>query len=162
MTEISGNIKEGAVAHYEVGLKRDRLAPPGEPPAAIEHHPYALDLDIFGRASLLQWLGPSATLAGADALQHWLLHPASPAAIAGRQTAVAELAPALAWREHFAAHGRLVSGVRRAEFDLPSQPTFGRTTTTSWAPASRRGPPTRSRRGSTASRQLATSNPATS
>ena len=31
--------------------------------------------------------------------------------------AVAELAPALVWREHFAAHGRLVSGVRRAELD---------------------------------------------
>ena len=100
-----------------IGRAWDRLAPPGEPPAAIEHHPYALDLDIFGRASLLQWLGPSATLAGADALRDWLLHPAPPAVIAARQTAVAELAPALDWREHFAAHGRLAAGVRRAEFD---------------------------------------------
>ena len=100
-----------------IGRAWDRLAPPGVLPAATEHHPYALDLDVFGRASLLQWLGPPATLAGADALQDWLLHPASPAVIAGRQTAVAELAPALAWREHFAAHGRLVSGVRRAELD---------------------------------------------
>jgi hypothetical protein len=104
-------------AMARIGRAWDRLAPPGAPPATIEHHPYALDLDIFGRASLLQWLGPSATIAGADVLQDWLLHPAPPAAIAARQTAVAELAPALAWREHFAAHGRLVSGVRRAEFD---------------------------------------------
>ena len=66
-------------AMARIGRAWDRLAPPGEPPAAIEHHPYALDLDLFGRASLLQWLGPSATLAGADALQDWLLHPASPA-----------------------------------------------------------------------------------
>ena len=34
--------------------------PPGDPPAGLDlaHHPYALDLDLFGRASLFQWLGP--------------------------------------------------------------------------------------------------------
>ena len=100
-----------------IGRAWDLLPPAGEPPAAIEHHPYALDLDLFGRASLLQWLGPAATIAGADTLQNWLLHSAPPAEIAARQTAVADLAPALEWREHFAAHGRLVSGVRRAEFE---------------------------------------------
>jgi hypothetical protein len=104
-------------AMARIGRVWDKLPPTGEPPADIEHHPYALDLDLFGRASLLQWLGPSATLPGADALQHWLLHPAAPSIIAARQAAVTELAPALEWREHFAAHGRLVSGVRRAEFD---------------------------------------------
>jgi hypothetical protein len=104
-------------AMARIGRVWDRLPPTAGPPAAIEHHPYALDLDLFGRASLLQWLGPPATLPGADALQTWLLHPASPSAVTARQAAVAELAPALEWREHLAAHGRLVSGVRQAEFD---------------------------------------------
>ena len=45
-----------------IGRAWDLLPPAGEPPAAIEHHPYALDLDLFGRASLLQWLGPAATI----------------------------------------------------------------------------------------------------
>ena len=104
-------------ATARIGRVWDALPRTGDPPADIEHHPYAQDLDIFGRASLLQWLGPTATLSGADILQDWLLHPAAPSAIAARQAAVAELAPALEWREHLGAHGRLVSGVRRAEFD---------------------------------------------
>src|SRR5262249_33926394 len=31
--------------------------PPAEPPSSIDvlHHPYAVDLDLFGRASLFQW-----------------------------------------------------------------------------------------------------------
>jgi hypothetical protein len=100
-----------------IGRAWDRL-PAGEaPPEGIEHHPYALDLDLFGHASLLHWLGPPATAAGADTLQRWLLEPASPADVAARQAAVAALAPALEWREHFGAHGRLVAGVRRAELD---------------------------------------------
>jgi hypothetical protein len=104
-------------AMARIGRVWDRLPPTGEPPAGIEHHPYAIDLDLFGRASLLQWLGPPATLPGAAALQNWLLHPAPPSVVAARQAAVAELASALEWREHLAAHGRLVSGVRRAEFE---------------------------------------------
>ena len=105
------------LAVARIGRLWDRLAPTAEPPAGIEHHAYALDLDLFGRASLLQWLGPSATLPGAVALQNWLLHPAPPSAVAARQSAVAELAAALEWREHFGAHGRLVSNVRRTEFE---------------------------------------------
>jgi MutS domain V len=95
----------------------DRLPPADDPPPDIEHHPYAQDLDLFGRASLLQWLGPAATAAGARTLQQWVLAPASAPEIAARQRAVAELAAAVAWREYFAAHGRLAAGVRRAELE---------------------------------------------
>jgi MutS domain V len=95
----------------------DRLPPADDPPPDIEHHPYAQDLDLFGRASLLQWLGPAATAAGARTLQQWVLAPASAPEIAARQRAVAELAAAVEWREYFAAHGRLAAGVRRAELE---------------------------------------------
>jgi hypothetical protein len=92
-----------------------------EPPLPIvhdiEHHPYATDLDLFGHASLLQWLGPAATVHGARTLQAWLLAPSSPAAIAARQVAVAELAPADEWRENLAAHGRRANAVRPAELE---------------------------------------------
>ena len=83
----------------------------------LEHHPYANDLDLFGRASLMQWLGPAATAAGTATLQWWLLHPADPPEIAGRQQAVSELAGALEWREELAAHGRMAAGVRAAELE---------------------------------------------
>ena len=38
--------------------------------------PYAADLDVFGRASLFQWVGPAATAMGADGSPEWLLAPA--------------------------------------------------------------------------------------
>jgi hypothetical protein len=73
----------------------------------------AADLDLCGRASVLQLLGP-ATAPGATLLAGWLLEPASPREVAERQRAVAELAPLLEFRQHFAAHGRLAAGVSRA------------------------------------------------
>ena len=48
---------------------------------------------------------------GRRTLQDWLLHPRRPP-ISPLASARADLAPALEWREHFAAHGRLASGVR--------------------------------------------------
>jgi hypothetical protein len=94
----------------------DRL-PRADPHAGLdlEHHPYANDLDLFGRASLMQWLGPAATSAGARALQAWLLAPAPPAEVRIRHEAVAALAPAADWREGLGAHGRLIAGVRAGE-----------------------------------------------
>ena len=66
------------------GLARVRRSwddlPPADPPPAIDlvHHPYAMDLDLFGRASLFQWLGPAATARGSFRLATWLLNPAAP------------------------------------------------------------------------------------
>ena len=108
----------------------DRL-PPAEPPVGgqrwslfpgtdvppVTRHPYAVDLDLFGRASLMQWLGPAATAAGNETLQAWLLSPATPDVIESRQGGAIELAPATEWREEFAAHGRLSADVRRAELE---------------------------------------------
>ena len=100
-----------------IGRAWDRLPPADDPPPDIEHHPYAQDLDLFGRASLLQWLGPAATAAGARTLQQWVLAAAPAPDIAARQRAIAELAAAVEWREYLAAHGRLAAGVRRGELE---------------------------------------------
>lgn len=83
--------------------------PPGALPPGIDlaQHPYAIDLDLFGRASLFQWLGPTATPGGGVHLARWLLDAARPEEVARRQSAIRELAAAEVWREQLAAHGVL-------------------------------------------------------
>jgi hypothetical protein len=121
---------EARVAWYDALYTVNRLGaarierrwddlPPADVPASVDltHHPYALDLDLFGRASLFQWLGPAATPYGTLALAGWLMQPAEPDVIRSRQGAVAELAPLVEWREQLAAHGRLTRDARQAEID---------------------------------------------
>jgi len=93
--------------------------PSADAPGSVDlaHHPYALDLDLFGRASLFQWLGPAATPSGSVKLATWLLAPSAPDVVRARQAAVRELAPADDWREQLAAHGELARDARQAEID---------------------------------------------
>src|SRR6478609_8151368 len=93
--------------------------PPGDAPPGVvtTDHPYATDLDLFGRASLFQWLGPAATALGSRRLAEWLLTPAPHDEIVQRQEAVATLAAAAGWREHFAAHGVASAPARHAEVE---------------------------------------------
>ncbi len=84
---------------------------------SVQGHPYAADLDLFGRASLFQWLGPAATPSGERRLAEWLLAPAAPEEIGVRQEAVAALAPLDDWRERLAALGVLSSSARQAQID---------------------------------------------
>jgi len=87
-------------------------AAPVPPGISLEGHPYALDLDVFGRASLFQWIGPGATEYGHRALAGWLLAPAAAPEILSRQTALAELAPLDTWREELASFGVIASAHR--------------------------------------------------
>lgn len=84
-----------AIAYYDRGLERltDRWPGTGEPGLQYltEDHPYALDLDLFGRGSLFERLCTAVTRGGADLLAAWLLAPAAPTEILARQAAVAEL-----------------------------------------------------------------------
>ena len=89
-------------------------APPG---IHIAEHPFALDLDLFGRASLVQWLGPASTPHGRATLAGWLVHPASKPDIVARQEAIAELAGADGWRIVLAGHGVLTASARHAEIE---------------------------------------------
>ena len=92
-----------AVAFYERGLQRV-TAPVDRPRArrprragsrasiAGESHPFAIDLDLFGRGSLFELLATTRTHAGEETLARWLLDPASPDVVRARQDAVRELA----------------------------------------------------------------------
>ncbi len=60
-------------------------------------HPYAADLDIVGKASLLQLLDTTGTTMGGERLASWLLQPAAPDEIPPRQDAVRELSADLDW-----------------------------------------------------------------
>lgn len=64
-----------------------------------EHHPYAADLDLFGKGSLFELLCLAASHAGQATLAAWLLKPAAAEEIRARQEAVRELAPRLEDRE---------------------------------------------------------------
>jgi hypothetical protein len=103
-----------AVRFYEESLARldgrwagrgrggDRFCPPD--------HPYAADLDLFGRASLFELLSTTRTGDGEATLARWLLAPAPAAVVAERQAAVRELTPHLDLRESVAVLGDLVRG----------------------------------------------------
>ncbi len=65
-------------------------------------HPYAQDLDLFGKASLFEMLCAARTHIGEDTLAHWLMTPAPPPAVAERQAAIDELRGRVDLREQIA------------------------------------------------------------
>ncbi|MEA2524718.1 MAG: hypothetical protein QOF73_1945, partial [Thermomicrobiales bacterium] len=73
---------------------------------AAPDHPFAGDLDLFGRASVFHLLETVETPMGKTTLRAWLLSPAPPAEVGERQGAVSELAPLLDWRQELALRGR--------------------------------------------------------
>jgi hypothetical protein len=96
----------------EKRLLRDwgHLVEPG-PAAAPDDHPYAADLNLSGRASVLNLLGTVRTAPGLNTLWNWLLAPAPAATVLQRQQAVTELAGMLDFREQLEARGRLIGTV---------------------------------------------------
>ncbi len=81
--------------------------PPIEP--TVKFRPVALDLDVFGRASLAQLFTPVRTAVGLPVLADWLITPASPGEIRARQQAALELANHISWREPFQLNCRIAS-----------------------------------------------------
>src|SRR6202140_291224 len=68
----------------------------------VPEHPYALDLDLFGKGSVFELLCTARTRIGEDTLANWLMSPASPETVRARQEAVDELRPRLDLREDLA------------------------------------------------------------
>jgi len=102
-------LAERAVRYYERGIARieDRWAGGGERGDRFHDpaHPYAEDLDLFGKGSLFQLLSIARTRAGEDMLARYLLAPAAAETVRARQQAVAELRPKLDLREDLALLG---------------------------------------------------------
>lgn len=98
-----------AVRYYERGLARieDRWAGSGETGERFRDpaHPYAEDLDLFGKGGLFELLSTARTRAGEDTLARWLLQSATPEVVIERQGGVAELGPKLDLREDLALLG---------------------------------------------------------
>jgi len=108
-----------SIAFYERGMARldgrwsgsgdtgDRFLDPA--------HPYARDLDIFGKGSLFELLCSARTSPGRELLARWLLEPAPIEEIQARQSAVAELAPRLDLREQLSIIGEDVRTTVRSQ-----------------------------------------------
>ena len=106
---------ERVAAYYQAGLDRldETWAGKGVSGARFldEAHPYAADLDLFGRGSLFERLCTARTSVGQATLAAWLGAPASPAQVRARQEAVAELRHRLDLREDLARLGDEVLSV---------------------------------------------------
>ena len=90
------------------------------------NHPYAGDLDVFGRASLFQLLDATETQVGAQLLAAWLKGAvgAYPDDVRARQAAVRDLAPRVAFREQISALGAMLGGGGRAGESKPDPGPF--------------------------------------
>jgi hypothetical protein len=86
---------KGNYLHFEDGLSH-----------APHDHPYALDIDVFGRASLFQYINRTTSEMGSSTLAGWLLNPAGENTILQRQEAIKELAGLTEWRHELQALGR--------------------------------------------------------
>jgi DNA mismatch repair ATPase MutS len=78
--------------------------------AGFEHipkdHPYANDLDIFGRASLFQYINRTTSEPGSKQLADYLKFPASISDILERQAAIKELSAKSLWLQDLQAIGK--------------------------------------------------------
>ncbi len=78
-------------------------------------HPYAEDLDLFGKGSLFELLCTARTPVGEELLADWLRAPAPPPVVRARQEAVAELRSRLDLREDLAVLGEEVRSAGPSE-----------------------------------------------
>lgn len=77
---------------------------------AERDHPYTYDLDIFGKASLFQFLCRATSRPASDRLAEYLKQPAGPEEILLRQKAIAELQPLTDWRQELMTLGYMNAG----------------------------------------------------
>lgn len=104
----------GLQAEYEAFGIEDPLLDPSA--GQEEAHPYMVDLDIFGPASVRALLGPTPTASGTATIESWLRGPAEPAEVVRRQRAVAGLAADPAAREALTIEALLVRPIRGREW----------------------------------------------
>ena len=95
-----------ALRFFEKGLARLAGSWPGTGEPGDRYldpaHPYAQDLDLFGKGSLFELLSTARTHIGEETLARWLLSAADPETVRARQQAVEELRPRVDLREDLA------------------------------------------------------------
>lgn len=105
-------LRARAIRFYERGLARveDRWQGTGETGDRFfdPAHPYARDLDIFGKASVFELLCTVRTRAGEETLAAWLLAPAEVEEILARQNAIRDLKGRLKFRATLSVLGETV------------------------------------------------------
>ena len=69
-------------------------------------HLYANDLDLFGRASVYQYINRTTSEPGSTTLSNWLLQPAAVESLLKRQEAVKELSKIHEWKQELQAIGK--------------------------------------------------------
>jgi DNA mismatch repair ATPase MutS len=69
-------------------------------------HSYASDVDIFGRASLFQYINRTTSEMGSSTLAKWLSNPADVETIRERQAAVKDLVQKTQWQQELQATGK--------------------------------------------------------
>jgi hypothetical protein len=110
---------ESEVGYYQGGLARlDGRKVEGAPEGsrfAEAAHPYAIDLDVFGPASLFSMLCAARTGAGLATLAGWLTHAAPVDEVKQRQQAVSELSTRLSLRRDLWLAGGVVGKQVREE-----------------------------------------------
>lgn len=109
-----------SVAHYERAVARldSQWAGHGETGERFldPQHPYAADLDLFGRGSLFELLSSARTRMGEETLAEWLLAPADRQTLRARHEAIGELRDKLDLREDLGVLGEDVrTGVHPAD-----------------------------------------------
>ncbi|HXS56518.1 MAG TPA: hypothetical protein VN726_10370 [Hanamia sp.] len=79
---------------------------PDGSPHIPKDHPYSNDFDIFGRASLFQYINRTTSEPGSRCLADYLTSPSAPDIIAARQIAIKELSAKPFWIQNLQASGR--------------------------------------------------------
>ncbi|MEO8944212.1 MAG: hypothetical protein ABI297_06385, partial [Ginsengibacter sp.] len=93
-------------------------------------HPYANDLDIFGRASLFQFINRTTSEQGSNQLAEYLNNPAEIDDIVQRQKAIKELSQKPLWIQDLQSFGRkepiTLSSQKRLEHWMKEPPVFSK------------------------------------
>jgi hypothetical protein len=93
-------------------------------------HPYANDLDIFGRASLFQFINRTTSEQGSNQLAEYLNNPAEIDDIVQRQEAIKELSQKPLWIQDLQSFGRkepiTLSSQKRLEHWMKEPPVFSK------------------------------------
>jgi DNA mismatch repair ATPase MutS len=91
-------------------LNGDFLSYPDGKEHIQKEHPYSGDLDIFGKASLFQYLNRTTSNPGSTRLAEWLKQPADIKEIRRRQEAITEMKELAEWRQQLIAIGYRYAG----------------------------------------------------